>query len=68
MEIDSKYFRPAEVDFLLGDSTKARSKLGWQPIYNVRALCQEMVASDVEKFRKQEILKRHGYDILNQYE
>ena len=68
VEIDSKYFRPAEVDFLLGDSTKARSKLGWQPIYNVRALCQEMVASDVEKFRKQEILKRHGYDILNQYE
>lgn len=68
VEIDPKYFRPAEVDFLLGDSRKARTKLGWQPSYSVRALCQEMVASDVEKFRKQEILKKHGYEILNQYE
>ncbi|MDD2870849.1 MAG: GDP-mannose 4,6-dehydratase [Candidatus Gracilibacteria bacterium] len=68
VEVDSRYFRPAEVDFLLGDSTKARKELGWIPKYSVRDMCKEMVASDVEKFRKQEILKNHGYEILEQYE
>lgn len=68
VEVDPKYFRPAEVDFLLGDNSKAREKLGWTPKYTVRAMCKEMVKSDIEKFKKQEILKNHGYEILNQYE
>lgn len=68
VEIDPKYFRPAEVDFLLGDSSKARNQLWWTPKYTVREMCKEMVKSDIEKFRKQEILKKHGYEILHQYE
>ena len=68
VEVDPQYFRPAEVDFLLGDSSKARKELGWTPQYTVQAICKEMVASDVEKFKKQEILKNHGYEILHQYE
>lgn len=68
VEVDPQYFRPAEVDFLLGDSTKARKELWWTPQYTVQAMCKEMVASDVEKIKKQEILKNHGYEILHQYE
>ncbi len=68
IEIDAKYFRPAEVEYLLGDSAKARKILDWTPKYTVRDMCREMVASDVEKFKKQEILKKHGYEILHQYE
>lgn len=68
VEVDPKYFRPAEVDFLLWDSSKARKELGWTPKYTVREMCSEMVKSDIEKFKKQEILKKHGYEILNQYD
>jgi len=68
VEIDSKYFRPAEVDFLLGDNTKAKKELWRSPKYTVREMCKEMVRSDIEKFKKQEILKKHGYEILHQYE
>jgi len=68
VEIDPKYFRPAEVDFLLGDNTKAKKELWWSPKYTVRKMCKEMVRWDVEKFKKQEILKKHGYEILHQYE
>ncbi|MDD2916413.1 MAG: GDP-mannose 4,6-dehydratase [Candidatus Gracilibacteria bacterium] len=66
--IDAKYFRPAEVEFLLGNSTKARTVLGWEPRYTVRDMCREMVANDGARFKKQEILKKHGYEILHQYE
>ena len=45
--VDPKYFRPAEVDLLLGDSSKAREKLGWEPKYDLQALCREMVAYDL---------------------
>lgn len=68
VEVDPKYFRPAEVDFLLWDSSKARNDLWWSPKYTVREMCKEMVKSDIEKFKKQEILKKHGYKILDQYE
>lgn len=68
VEINPKYFRPAEVDFLLGDSSKAKKKLWWVPKYTVREMCKEMVKSDIEKFKKQEILKKHWYEILHQYE
>jgi len=68
VEVDPKYFRPAEVSYLLWDSTKARKKLWWKSEYTVRDICKEMVTSDIEYCKKQEILKKHGYKILNQYE
>jgi len=55
VEIDSEYFRPTEVDQLLGDSTKARTKLGWIPKYTVEELCREMVYSDFEKISKKHV-------------
>jgi len=68
VEVNPRYFRPAEVEFLLWDSTKARKQLWWKPNYSVRKMCSEMVSWDIEKFKKQEILKKHGYEILEQYE
>lgn len=68
VSINPRYFRPAEVDFLLWDSSKARKILWWKPKYSVQEMCKEMVVSDREKFRKQEILKNHWFEILEQYE
>ena len=68
VEVNPKYFRPAEVDFLLWDATKAKEKLWWKPKYTVKQMCKEMVKSDIEKFKKQEILKNHWYEILEQFE
>ncbi|MDD2487238.1 MAG: GDP-mannose 4,6-dehydratase [Candidatus Gracilibacteria bacterium] len=68
VEIDAKYFRPAEVDILIGDPSKAKNILGWIPKYTVRDICKEMIKCDVENFKKQKILKEYGYEILNQYE
>ena len=68
VEVDPKYFRPAEVDFLLWDNSKAKKELWWSPKYTVREMCSDMVKSDVEKFKKEEILKEHGYTILPQHE
>jgi GDPmannose 4,6-dehydratase len=68
LAIDPRYFRPTEVDLLIGDATKARSKLGWTPKYNVQMLCAEMVASDLNLFKKDQHLKDAGFDILSQYE
>ncbi len=65
IEIDPQYFRPAEVDFLLGDSTKAMTELGRSTSYKVQEMCKEMVASDIQKFKKEEILKAHGYTLLD---
>lgn len=61
VEIDPLYFRPAEVDLLLGDSTKAREKLGWKPQYDLDALCKEMVAYDLEAAKKEKLLKDNGF-------
>ncbi len=66
--VDPKYFRPTEVDLLIGDARKAREKLGWTPKYDLAALVKEMVHSDVEFFRRQKILKESGFEIKNQYE
>ena len=68
VEVDPKYFRPAEVDFLLWDNSKAKKELWWSPKHTVREMCKEMVKADIEKFRKEEILKEHGYKILDQHE
>lgn len=58
LRIDPRYFRPTEVDQLIGDATKARTKLGWKPRYTFEQMMQEMVQSDLETFKKQD--KFHG--------
>jgi GDPmannose 4,6-dehydratase len=66
--IDEKYFRPTEVDLLIGDPTKSQTKLGWKPKYDLAGLVKEMVAADVDFFRKEKLLKDSGYSIKNQFE
>lgn len=66
--VDPAYFRPTEVDLLIGDPTKSKTKLGWEPKYDLAALVKEMVAADVEHFRKETLLKSHGYKIKNQFD
>ncbi|HSU27083.1 MAG TPA: GDP-mannose 4,6-dehydratase [Chitinophagaceae bacterium] len=59
--VDTGYFRPTEVDLLIGDSTKAFTKLGWRPKYDLAMLVQEMVEADVVHFKKEKILTENGY-------
>jgi GDPmannose 4,6-dehydratase len=66
--VDPKYYRPTEVDLLIGDATKAREKLGWKPTYDLPALVKEMVLADIERFKKEKLLKESGFAIKNQYE
>lgn len=61
LRIDAKYFRPAEVETLLGDASKARQKLGWQPQTDTRMLCQEMTRQDLAQARQLAFLQRNGY-------
>jgi GDPmannose 4,6-dehydratase len=61
--IDPRYFRPAEVETLLGDPSKAKQKLGWVPEITVQEMCAEMVASDLQDARRHALLKKHGYSI-----
>jgi GDPmannose 4,6-dehydratase len=66
--IDPRYFRPTEVDLLIGNPAKANTKLGWKPKYDVKALCKEMVQSDIELFKKEKFLENGGYEIRNRFE
>jgi len=66
--VDANYFRPTEVDLLLGDATKAKTKLGWEPKYDLPALVSEMVQADLNLFEKQKMLLDNGYAVMNQYE
>jgi GDPmannose 4,6-dehydratase len=66
--VDPRYYRPTEVDLLIGDPTKAMTKLGWQPKYDLAGLVREMVAADVDSFRREKLLKESGYYVKNQYE
>jgi len=68
VSVDSKYFRPTEVDLLIGDASKAYQKLGWKPKYNLAALVKEMVQADVDLFRREKILRESGFSIKNQFE
>jgi GDPmannose 4,6-dehydratase len=63
MRIDPRYFRPAEVDTLLGSSEKAKNKLGWVPEITAREMCAEMVAEDHKSARRHSLLKAHGLDL-----
>jgi len=66
--VDARYYRPTEVDLLIGDPTKAQTKLGWKPAYDLPMLVKEMVDADVQLFRKERILKDSGFYVKNQYE
>ena len=68
VRVDKNYYRPTEVDQLLGDASKAREKLDWTPKYNIRELCQEMVMADILEFQKLALLKREGFTIINEFE
>ncbi|MBP5473813.1 MAG: GDP-mannose 4,6-dehydratase [Bacteroidales bacterium] len=68
VEVDPRYYRPTEVDLLLGDSTKARTKLGWKPEYDLDGLIYDMVTSDLVVMKKENYLKEGGYKILNYFE
>lgn len=61
--VDAAYFRPTEVDLLIGDPTKSNTKLGWKPKYDLPMLVKEMMAADVEYFQKEKMLKAAGYFI-----
>ncbi|WP_218310928.1 GDP-mannose 4,6-dehydratase [Alteromonas antoniana] len=63
IKVDPRYFRPAEVETLLGDPSKAKEKLGWVPEITVEEMCAEMVASDLEKAKQHALLKKHGYSV-----
>jgi GDPmannose 4,6-dehydratase len=65
IEIDPRYFRPTEVDLLVGDASKAKRKLGWEPKRSVNELVKEMVQSDLKLFKKDKYLLEGGHDILN---
>lgn len=64
IEVDPRYFRPTEVDLLLGDSSKARKELGWEPKYDLAALVKEMVKEDLAEAEKEKFLRKEGYEIL----
>ena len=68
VEVDSGYFRPTEVDLLLGDSSKAREKLGWKPKYDLDWLIKDMVQSDLKLMQKDKFLQDNGYKILRYFE
>jgi GDPmannose 4,6-dehydratase len=66
--IDPKYFRPTEVDLLIGDPYKAQHKLGWQPKYTLKAMVSEMVSSDIQAFSQEKVLIESGFNIYRQFE
>lgn len=68
IKIDPRYFRPAEVDTLLGDPTKAKQKLGWEPVITVQEMCSEMMAEDLKTAQRHALLRAHGYEIPISYE
>ena len=64
IRIDQRYFRPAEVETLLGDPTNAREKLGWSPTTTLEELVREMISVDQEEARKEAYLKRKGFRVI----
>ena len=68
LAVDPKYFRPTEVELLIGDPTKAKTKLGWKTEYDLQGLVKDMVQSDLKLMNKEQYLKDGGYRILNYFE
>ena len=68
IEVDKKYYRPTEVDLLIGDASKAEKVLGWKPKYSLNAMVSEMVKSDIKLFQKQQVLKNNGFEVNNYFD
>lgn len=68
VRVDTKYHRPTEVDLLVGDSSKCRERLGWEPKYSLSELVKEMMEADIKLFKKEKYLRDGGHDILNYHE
>lgn len=68
IKVDPAYFRPTEVELLIGDATKSRTKLNWTPAYDLKALVEDMMASDVKLMKKETYLKEGGFRIMNYFE
>lgn len=68
VEVDERYFRPTEVDILIGDASRARNELGWEPKHNLQDLVSEMVASDLELFKRDQYLLEGGHRVMKYYE
>jgi len=68
VKVDKRYFRPTEVETLLGDSTKAKTKLGWSPKITFNELVSEMIRKDYNAAKKDQLIKDHGFDMLNYHE
>ncbi|MFW5656328.1 MAG: GDP-mannose 4,6-dehydratase [Bacteroidota bacterium] len=68
VEVDPRYFRPTEVELLIGDPTKANTKLNWYPKYDLKGLITDMIQSDIKLMRKDQYLKNGGYEIMNYFE
>lgn len=68
VEVDPAYFRPTEVELLIGDATKSRTKLNWIPEYDLAALVNDMMRSDIKVMKKETYLKEGGFRILNYFE
>ena len=68
LSVDKKYFRPTEVDILVGDATKAKDKLGWEPQITLEELVEDMMSSDIKLFKKDKYLKDGGFNTLNYFE
>jgi GDPmannose 4,6-dehydratase len=63
VRVDPRYFRPTEVETLLGDPSKAKAKLGWTPEITVQQMCAEMVAADLQEAKRYDLLKANGYKV-----
>ena len=63
VRVDSRYFRPTEVETLLGDATRAFKELGWRPEISAQEMCFQMVDADLVEARKNALLKKHGYEV-----
>lgn len=68
IRVDKAYFRPTEVDVLLGDSSKARRELGWEPEYSLQDIVEDMASSDLKLMKQEDLLRKAGFDILNCFE
>jgi GDPmannose 4,6-dehydratase len=68
VKVDPRYFRPTEVELLIGDASKAKAKLGWEPTYTLEEMTKEMVSEDLELFKREVLLKASGFKIMNQFE
>ena len=68
LSVDPRYFRPTEVELLIGDPSKAKKQLGWEPKYDLQRLVSDMVRSDIKQVQRNKYLKEGGYQIMNYFE